>query len=179
MKMIGRIFKNKNITNNDNNNDNLVALDSRESIHNFLDFIKQKERCGAITVNEHEHKLVYCITIFGWKCNLCKKEYDKKNARYYCSICDFNMCDECHSKGNYIKKKVFPDNVEPTNTSVTIQFIESKYHRHRLAYCRTSRSVIGYNGWICDNCRSDFKNEVWSFFCTNCDFDLCCSCAGV
>ena len=178
MKMMKSIFKNNVNKDNDNNN-TLLALDSRESIHNFLDFIKQKERCGSITVKEHKHKLVYCLTIFKWKCNLCNKDYNKKNARYYCSICDFNMCDECHSKGKYTKKKVFPEGVTPTNASVTTKFIDTDYHPHRLTYCRSSRSVIGYNGWICDNCRENFENEVWSFFCTNCDFDLCCSCVGV
>jgi hypothetical protein len=106
MKMMKSIFKNNVNKDNDNNN-TLLALDSRESIHNFLDFIKQKERCGSITVKEHKHKLVYCLTIFKWKCNLCNKNYDKKNARYYCSICDFNMCDKCDSKGKYTKKKFF------------------------------------------------------------------------
>ena len=162
---------------NDNDNDNIISLDSRESMQ-FIDYIREKEKCGSITVKEHDHKLVYCLTDFAWSCNLCKQKNEKKNARYYCSICNFNMCDECHSKGNYIKKKVFPDGVTPSNKSVKENFINAAYHEHRLVYCRSSRSVIGYNGWICDNCRDNFDNDEWSFFCTSCDFDLCCSCVG-
>ena len=154
------------------------ALDSRETQMNFLEFIKRKEQFGAIIVKEHKHKLVYCLTDFKWSCDLCKKKYQRKNARYFCSICNFNMCDECHSKGNYIKKKVFPEGVEPSNKFVNRKKLKTDYHPHNLVYCRSSRSVIGYNGWICDNCREEFDNEIWSFFCTNCDFDLCCSCAG-
>ena len=88
------------------------------------------------------------------------------------------MCDECHSKGHYDKKKVFPEGVTPSNTSVNKKFFKTDYHDHRLVYCRSSRSVIGYSGWICDNCRDTFENDVWSFFCTNCDYDLCCKCTG-
>ncbi len=177
MKFMKKIFKKKENENNDINDENLIPLDTRESVK-FLDFVLEKEKSGAIIVKEHEHKLVYCLTNFNWQCNLCNKNYEKKNARYFCSICNYNMCDECHSKGKYIKKKVFPEDVTPSNTSVEKTFFQTDYHEHRLVYCRTSRSVIGYNGWICDNCRNDFENDIWSFFCTNCDFDLCCSCAG-
>ena len=170
-KLIHRILKKKN-------DDDAIESENGQTINNFLDFIKMKEKSGSITVKEHKHKLVYCLTDFKWKCNICKKDYEKNNARYLCSICNYNMCDECHSKGNYVKKKVFPDGVIPSNTSVNKTFFQTDYHDHRLVYCRSSRSVIGYNGWICDNCRENFDNEIWSFFCTNCDFDLCCSCAG-
>ena len=175
MKFINEMANNQN---NIENNKNLIILNNRESLINFMDFIRKKEREGFIKVNEHEHKLVYCLTIFDWKCNLCQKKYNKENARYYCSICNFNMCDNCHSKGEYIKKKAFPEGVKPTNKMVKKKYFETDYHEHRLVYCRSSRSVIGYNGWICDNCRDNFDNDVWSFFCTNCDFDLCCSCMG-
>jgi hypothetical protein len=172
--LIKDIFK---VTNDNNDDNNLIPLDSRESMK-FIDFVREKEKCGFINVKEHNHKLVYCLTNFKWKCDLCKKANDKNNARYYCSICNFNMCDKCHLKGNYTKKKVFPDGVKPSNECVKEKFINTAYHEHRLVYCRSSRSVIGYNGWICDNCRDNFDNEVWSFFCTSCDFDLCCSCVG-
>ena len=176
MKLIKRIFKGNDNKNSKDNN--LIFLNDRESVLNFMDFVRKKEQCGSITVKEHKHKLVYCLTDFEWKCTLCNKKYSKHSGRYFCSICNFNMCDECHSKGNYIKKKVFPDGVTPSNTSVNIKFFQTDYHDHRLVYCRSSRAVIGYNGWICDNCRDNFENDVWSFFCTNCDFDICCSCAG-
>ena len=176
MKKIKSMLKSNN--NKNSNDNNLIFFDDRESINNFMDFVMKKEQCGSITVKEHKHKLVYCLTDFKWKCNLCNKNYTKNGARYFCSICDFNMCDECHSKGNYTKKKVFPDGVTPSNTSVNIKFFKTDYHNHRLVYCRSSRAVIGYNGWICDNCRDNFENDIWSFFCTNCDFDICCSCAG-
>ena len=122
--------------------------------------------------------MVYCITRFNWKCNLCKKKYDSSNPRYYCSVCNFNLCNECHAKRKYTIKKAFPDNVQPSNPSVKEDFLDTDYHEHRLVYCRSSRSVLQYSGWICDNCRDQYDNEEWSFLCTKCDFDLCCNCVG-
>ena len=175
-KLIQRVLNHKNKGNNDEGIS--IQSDDGETINNFFEFVKNKEQRGAITVKEHIHKVVYCLTDFDWKCNICKKNYKKNKARYLCSICNYNMCEECHSKGEYVKKKVFPDGITPSNSSVNKNFFLTDYHEHQLVYCRSSRSVIGYNGWICDNCRDNFENEIWSFLCTNCDFDLCCSCAG-
>lgn len=132
-------------------------------------------RNSNVEVKEHQHGLVYCITIFPWSCNLCKINYDISNAKYYCSLCDFNMCDNCHSKGNYTKKKSFPEN----NSFLQIpfrQFYKTIYHEHSLIYCRSSRSNNSLIGWVCDICERKFKNEDWSFFCTKCNFDVCINC---
>ena len=150
---------------------------NNDSMDDFLEFVRNKE-LQQLQVKEHKHKLVYLLSNYEWKCNKCKKKYEKKDAKYYCSICNFNLCEECHSKQNYNKKKVFPEGVKPSNKSVNIKFLDTDYHEHRLIYCRSSRSAIGYNGWNCDNCRDSFQNETWSFYCTNCDFDLCTKCAG-
>ena len=76
-------------------------------------------------------------------------------------------------------KKTFPKGTKPSNESVNIQFLETPYHEHRLAFCRSSRLFfVRYNPWYCDNCREQNTNDKWSFYCTLCDFDLCCSCCG-
>ena len=150
---------------------------NNDSMDDFLEFIRNKE-LQQVQVKEHKHKLVYLLSNYGWKCNKCRKTYEKKDAKFYCSICNYSLCEECHSKGKYDKKKVFPEGVKPSNKSVNIKFLDTDYHEHRLIYCRSSRSAIGYNSWNCDNCRENHENDVWSFYCTNCDFDLCTKCAG-
>ena len=160
------------------NRSNLVNIDNNGGEkYVFFDFVKQQEKMNFIIVKEHSHKLVYCISLLDWECSLCTKKYNKENAKYYCSLCDFNMCEICHSKGNYLKKKAFPDEVKPSNKDIKEPFLKSNHHQHKLIYCRSSRSVIGYNTWRCDICNERFKNNIWSFYCTQCDFDLCCNCA--
>ena len=90
------------------------------------------------------------------------------------------MCDKCHSKTNCTKKKAFPEGIiKPSNSNINNQFLDTKHHKlHKLFYCRSSRSVIGYSKWMCNNCNKTFKNDIWSFYCTQCDFDLCSVCAG-
>jgi len=182
MKQLQKLVNNvvedeeKKISNNEINN--LFLLDSKETVKDFYEFVKLKESGQAIPIKEHPHKLVLCVSILNWKCSLCNINYDRKDAKYFCSLCNFNMCDKCHTKKNYQKKKLFNDDVEPSNTDVTNPILNSHHHQHQLVYLRSSRSVIGYNSWICDICRLTFDNEVWSFYCTQCDFDLCTKCAG-
>ena len=161
------------------NIDNNGELDESEDI-SFYQFVKKKEKMCYIIVKEHPHKLVYCISLLSWSCSLCKNNFQKEKAKYYCGLCGFNMCDKCHSKGNYIKKKSFPDNLKlnPSNKNIINPVLKTEYHNHNLYYCRSSRSVIGYSTWICDICKTKFKNDIWSFYCTQCDYDLCSKCAG-
>ena len=56
-----------------------------------------------LKTNYHkEHKLIYCITsrnYFGetfWNCDICGKKYN--NWGFYCSICEFDLCNDCRLK---------------------------------------------------------------------------------
>ena len=161
-------------SNNNNNNKNEIKIPS------FIDFLKEKERKmgPGIHVKEHDGRLVYCLTKKNWKCSICNIDYSNENARYYCGICGFSMCENCHYQKKYFMKKSFPKDIKPSNPSVNIHAFFTDYHKHRLVYCRSSRSFLGYSSWICDNCRENFYNREWSFYCTQCDFDLCCDCCG-
>ena len=153
-------------------------INKEKDIDSFFKYAKQKEKISSIDVKEHPHKLVYCISILNWKCSLCDINYTKEKAKYYCCICDFNMCDKCHTKGEYIKKKIFPEGITPSNIDIKNPILKFNNHEHPLIYCRSSRSVIRYNTWICDICECKYKNDIWSFYCTQCDYDLCTKCAG-
>lgn len=59
----------------------------------IVDFIMKKDKEFALEVKEHEHKLIYCLTRFNWKCNVCKNDYDSNQPTFFCSLCDYNMCD--------------------------------------------------------------------------------------
>ena len=147
---------------------------------NFINFIKQKERKTGIKLADHEHKLVMCLTNYDWKCEKCNKNYDKKVSKYYCSVCDYCICEDCiDQNSNTLKKSLNKQKLSNSHVNMAQKFFQTDYHEHRLIYCRSSRASLSLNGWICDNCRAEFKNNVWSFYCTLCDYDLCSSCMGI
>ena len=173
-------YKYNHILNIDNNGKLENIEDKKLEDSKKLEYIRKQEKRCFIIIKEHPHKLIYCISLLNWDCSLCKEKFKKEDAKYYCSLCDFNMCDKCHSKTNCTKKKAFPEGIiKPSNSNINNQFLDTKHHKlHKLFYCRTSRSVIGYSKWMCNNCNKTFKNDIWSFYCTQCDYDLCTKCAG-
>ena len=132
----------------------------------------------GINAEEHEHRLIYCLTNFNWECNKCNNNYDKNNARYYCSKCNYNMCDKCREEKGYDIIKPFPKDIVPSNRNIQENIKESEHHEHQLVYCRTVRTCLSI-GWICNVCKKDFNHDIWSFYCTSCDFDQCCECFGI
>ena len=144
----------------------------------YVSFYNKKDKFYSVSVKEHGHLLAYCLTNFHWKCNLCYKNYDKSKGRYYCSKCDFNICENCHYKNKYLTKKSFPKNTCPSNSSIKVNFIKTDYHEHNLVYCRCSKNLAFFSDWTCDNCRGNYNNDIWMFYCTLCNYHLCCDCGG-
>ena len=103
------------------------------------------------------------MTIFNWKCNLYNKNYNNKNPRYYCSICDYNMCEDCYTNKNYPKKAPFPNNVTPSINSINEKYFDAANHDHKLVYCRTSRNDEKLNTWLFDNCRESYIMRLGLF----------------
>ena len=122
---------------------------------------------------EHEHQLVFCITIFNWRCEGCKRNLFGNNPRFYCSLCDFNLCLYCKDENSVLKLKEF-DICESPELKINQKFIKSFQHEHRLVYL--SRRVNQFDSWRCNICNNAFLFEKWSFYCTECDFDICSKC---
>ena len=128
--------------------------------------------CG-IKLNEHEHTLIYLINNKNWICNLCSTTFNSSIAKFYCSICDFNVCNNCKIKRNNEKKDL---NLNSNSKNYfDDNFIDFKYHKHSLIYCNTSRNE-NETFWNCDVCRIKYGPQSWSFYCTKCDYDLCYNC---
>jgi hypothetical protein len=149
-----------------------INLESKE----FFKFITEKFRKIGMKVEEHEHKLVYSKTNLDWECNECESEKSKKEPRLFCSICNYNMCNECRREKEYYKIGSIPLNATPHNKNVKTLFVKHKGHEHQLAFCRTKRTA-GHGGWLCNICKKEYDNKTWTFYCTECDYDLCDKCA--
>ena len=46
-----------------------------------------------------------------------------------------------------------------------------------MIYCRTSRDDNNVTSWNCNLCRKNYGDKIWSFYCTQCDYDICLSCS--
>ena len=127
--------------------------------------------CTHIHTYKHNHGLVLLFSNRDWICDICRTKYSRKVSTYYCSICDFDICDKCIG----INKKFFLTDYYHEQTE--LKNYKFPCHEHQLIYCRTSRYKNGNTTWICDVCFNNYENKIWSFYCTNCDYDICLSCS--
>ena len=146
---------------------------NNEDLVKFL-IKRAKDYTSGIKIREHEHDVVCCLTNFAWKCSICKKDYDCQEEKFCCSLCDFNMCQDCRKLKNYERRKTIKKDITPYNESYRNKYLESSLHKHRLIYCITSRTYFGETFWNCDICGK--KGNHWAFYCSICDFDLCADC---
>ena len=131
-----------------------------------------KDECKIhLHIDKHEHGLVLLYSNRSWFCDVCKLQFSNKEQTYYCSICDFDVCNHCI--GNIRK---YPLNYI-FNENIFFYHFNYQSHKHRLIYCRTSRYDDKTTKWTCQLCNKTFGDEIWSFFCTNCNYDICLSCA--
>ena len=144
----------------------------------FKDIINEKLMTIGISVYEHPHKLVFCLTNYDWKCDVCKKNYRKTEPSHFCSLCDYNMCDKCRKEKNYDHSSTFPEIIIPPNENMN-KFVESPLHHHRLAYARYTKTFINLASYDCSLCELRYESDIWPLYCTLCNFKLCYKCAGI
>ena len=128
----------------------------------------------GITILEHEHKLVCCLTNDNWICNQCQKSYKSNDEKFFCSLCDYSMCQNCRIQKNYERRKTIKKDVIPDEKiSREVKIFDEK--NHKLIYCITSRNYLGETFWNCNKCKKE-ENNGWGFYCTICDYDVCIDC---
>ena len=124
-----------------------------------------------IRTTKHNHGVTLLYANNGWNCEICKSLKIKDESKYHCSLCDFNICKNCIE--NNCK---YPLN-SYQHKQINLKKYKFPQHKHELLFCRSSRYNEKLNFWSCDLCRRLFYNQVWSFYCTYCDYDMCLSCA--
>ena len=124
-----------------------------------------------VHISKHDHGLVLLYSNRDWTCKICYKHFTKNDSKYYCSICKFNVCNNCI--GDNKKYPLTPFYHQQTK----LKSHKFSCHEHKMIYCRTSRGDHDITNWICNICRISYGDKIWSFYCTNCDYDICLSCS--
>ena len=143
--------------------------------------VKKFEKCIHLHTSTHQHGLMVLISNQNWQCKSCSseqkedKEHDKNEATYYCTICNYKVCESCMSEDpNYNDFKKSPME-ESYHEQIKLSSYTFPVHRHCLLYCRTARKVD--KEWTCALCFKNYGNKLWSFYCTNCNYDICLFCS--
>lgn len=139
-----------------------------EMIKNNCDGISE---CTHIHTYKHNHGLVLLYSNRDWMCKICRCYFLRSEPTYYCSICDFDVCNRCIG----FNKKYSLEEFYHEQTQLKSYIFPC--HEHKMIYCRTSRDKNRDTTWICNLCFKTYQNKIWSFYCTNCDYDICLFCS--
>jgi len=140
---------------------------------------------SSILVNAHEHPLKLCYNIerkfygTGWTCNKCSSSFTYDIPSYYCTFCDFDLCQNCVGEYKLNEIKIYDTNL---NDFKLIQYNSKDGFKWQKKYPFHSHLITNIkryndnNSWICNNCSKTFQNKDSSYYCSLCDFDICNDC---
>lgn len=67
--------------------------------NNYKDERLAKIINNQVSLSIHKHPLMKCETSRGgWICDICGSHGKVKEKSYYCSICDYDVCEDCKTK---------------------------------------------------------------------------------
>ena len=133
-----------------------------------------------IMIEAHKHPLLFCTTerSGGWKCNKCSSGFNSDEPSFYCTYCDYDLCPNClgNCKLNQIKKYVgnlnnFSNIENDKKTSFDWQ-VKYPNHNHLL----TSIKRKNNSSYTCNDCKKENNNQISSYYCSLCDYDICAIC---
>ena len=131
----------------------------------------------------HIHPLSLCESprfSDSYLCNHCGETYLKSDLSYYCTLCDFDICNNCYSifkneknkrgEKNKLKTQEIPKN--------GFYFQKTGIHNHPLTQCYVRKGFNCNENWKCEKCKNDFIVVVPHFYCSLCDVYYCEKCCG-
>ena len=144
----------------------------------FLSYINQ-----SIKIDYHEHPLIFCTTPerckqgSSWTCNKCFLNYSYDTPSFYCTFCDFDLCQNCLSKYKLNQINLYEKNINsniPQKSNNNFQWQKmSPHHIHLLTLIQKRNKNFS---WKCDICSHNYGNINLSFYCSLCDYYICPNC---
>lgn len=102
----------------------------------------------------HPHPLSLNSYSGNFPCNICNKHFNQGGENiYFCHNCHFILCLSCYEK---LKRDTI---------------YQPELHNHPL------KIISRQNGWLCNNCREHYNTNDTSYYCAQCDYDLCIYCS--
>ena len=133
-----------------------------------------------------EHPLINCKTPgralpnHNWVCNQCNKHYSYNVPCFYCTNCDFDLCQKCFINLYAYQIVVYNYNYGPlqVNSIVNRDFYKSHIHNHPLVLIQRDESYY-VSDYHCNFCtKAILKNEPFHF-CSVCNYCVCQTCYNV
>ena len=136
-----------------------------------------------------EHPLINCKTpgrisekYNFWQCDSCKSQYSYDVPTFFCTACDFDICQKCilslgafwiiiynYNLGNLSEAKIDEE------SSYTMKHLNKQIHHHPTI--KIIREPSYYENKIrCNLCLKEIQKDENFYFCSLCNYSVCINC---
>jgi len=136
-----------------------------------------------------DHPLINCKTpgrisekYNFWQCDSCKSQYSYDVPTFFCTACDFDICQKCilslgafwiiiynYNLGNLSEAKIDEE------SSYTMKHLNKKIHHHPTI--KIIREPSYYENKIrCNLCLKEIQKDENFYFCSLCNYSVCINC---
>ena len=145
-----------------------------------VNILKNYKIGDEVPVDSHKHPLILSNDQMrqysgnGWYCNICGEEkvYLDNTFSFHCHICKYDLCEKCIEEHNYNHvNNMMLKHIDKGKKAYVSQ------HGHFLLLSNKKERNYGEAGyWICDICKAEISDSVYSFHCKKCTYDVCLKC---
>ena len=131
-----------------------------------------------------EHPLINCKTPGRikkdgyWVCDNCNNNYTFNIPSFYCTACDFDICQKCFLKLNAFMIGVY--NYSESDIYNSQQFKNTTYYEpnlHKHPIVRIIREPTYIEVQLkCNMCINDIQKEEEFYYCSLCNYCICIKC---
>ena len=131
--------------------------------------------------SQHPHPIIFCFTPerikkgHNWNCNKCLYRYCSQFPSFFCTFCDYDLCQNCIGKYkiNQVEINKKTSEVE-TNQNNQFEW-QNIYPEHKHFLTLVLKRNKNFS-WKCNKCLKIYKNDESLFYCSLCDFNICKDC---
>ena len=143
---------------------------------------------NTIMIPEHPHPLFSCLTpernlqSSCWNCKNCGCKYLYSVPSFYCTGCDYDICQKCIAQHPIYKVKFYnfsQKEIFVLDKIVNKQNYRPNIHGHVMALIKFEGSNAKIQPFPCRKCNVKINSTDAIYFCSLCNFYVCKNCFNV
>lgn len=139
---------------------------------------------SSIMIEFHAHPLFSCFTPQRancsqyWTCFQCKCNYSYKVPSFYCTACNYDLCQKCLMQCKLFTIQMYDySKNEYKNIDMNPNQLNTYAHNHCMTLIQPENYNTDGNYVIhCKSCRCDIKSKEYFYYCSLCNFYICQNC---
>ena len=139
---------------------------------------------SSIMIDFHGHPLFSCFTPQRancsqyWTCFQCKCNYSYKVPSFYCTACNYDLCQKCLMQCKLFTIQMYDySKNEYKNIDMNPNQLNTYAHNHCMTLIQPENYNTDGNYVIhCKSCRCDIKSKEYFYYCSLCNFYICQNC---